>query len=169
MFHLRHYAVAAIVFVLLASPAEARGWQWFVTHIKPGNQCSGRPIPTTYYGEGHHNADGSHFNPSGLSAASWDYPFGTVLEVTNCANGRSVNVVIKDRGPGRLQVRLGIRLDLSTGAARAIMLGQNGRFESGYTTHRVVSVGSGEVFSRHRNKGSHVIINDIAARAPYPF
>ena len=131
----------ASTIALLSVPAEARhGWAWFVANIKSGSHCAGRP--TTMYGDGHHNADGSRFNPHGLSAATYDYPFGTVLRVTNCANGRSVHVTVKDRGPAAYQRSLGIRLDLSLGAARAIALGQNGRFESGYTAWEVVSLGT---------------------------
>ncbi len=131
----------AIGAAIPASQAEARGWAWFVSNIKSGPHCAGKP--TTMYGDGHHNADGSRFNPSGLSAATYDYPFGTILNVTNCANGKSVQVVVKDRGPAPYQRSLGIRLDLSHGAARAIALGQNGRFESGYTSWSVVSMGAG--------------------------
>lgn len=145
--------VLAFLFALSTS-ADARGWAWFVSNIKSGPHCAGKP--TTYYGEGRRNADGSRFNPHGYSAASWNYPFGTVLNVTNCANGRSVQVTVKDRGPGRLQRNLGIHLDLSTGAARAIALGQNGRFESGYTAWSVVSMGQGATMSakqeRHRSR-----------------
>ncbi|TMK83342.1 MAG: septal ring lytic transglycosylase RlpA family lipoprotein, partial [Actinobacteria bacterium] len=36
---------------------------------------------------------------SGLTAASPWLPFGTRVTVTNLANGRSVAVVINDRGP----------------------------------------------------------------------
>lgn len=150
----------ALTFVLLfaSAPAQARGWDWFVSHIKSGPHCAGSP--TTYYGEGRRNADGSRFDRNGLSAATYDYPFGTVLNVTNCNNGRSVQVTVKDRGPGTHQRRLGIKLDLSTGAARAIALGQNGRFESGYTSWSVVSMGTGTTTiaarERRHSKGVQV-------------
>ncbi|MCW3045443.1 MAG: rlpA 2 [Actinobacteria bacterium] len=39
------------------------------------------------------------YNIGGLTSASTTLPFGTVVKVTNTANGRSVNVVIRDRGP----------------------------------------------------------------------
>lgn len=152
MLNVRHYALIALAFVMLTTNAEARNHAWFVSHIKPGSQCSGHPSPTTYYGEGRRNADGSNFNRNGLSAASWDYPFGTVLSVTNCNNGRTVQVTIKDRGPARYIYNMGIKLDLSYGAARALALGQNGRFESGYTTHSVVSYGVETVSARRRVK-----------------
>jgi resuscitation-promoting factor RpfB len=57
---------------------------------------------------------------SGLTAAHPWLPFGTVVTVTNLANGRSVQVVINDRGPfgGRI-------IDLSDEAfARIAPLGQ---------------------------------------------
>ncbi len=38
------------------------------------------------------------FNPSQLSAAHPDLPFGTILKVTNLRNHRSVNVRVNDRG-----------------------------------------------------------------------
>lgn len=41
----------------------------------------------------------SWYGIGGLSAASPSLPFGTVVRVTNSATGRSVNVVIRDRGP----------------------------------------------------------------------
>ena len=43
-------------------------------------------------------------------AASWSFPFGTLLRVVNQDNGRSAIVVIRDRGPNR---RLGRVIDLS--------------------------------------------------------
>lgn len=161
--------IFAATVMAASSPAHARGWRWFVDNIRPGHACPGSPIATTMYGDGRHNADGSRFNPSGHSAASWDYPFGTVLRVTNCSNGHSVSVTVKDRGPARYQRSLGIKLDLSVGAARAIRLGQNGRFESGYTSVEVVSVGGGDTFGRrHRHRGRHlrrIVVRNVAKSA----
>ncbi len=54
----------------------------------------------------------SWYRRAGLTAAHRTLPFGTVVKVTNLANGRSVNVRINDRGPfieGRV-------IDLSDGA-----------------------------------------------------
>jgi hypothetical protein len=39
------------------------------------------------------------YSIGGLTSASTTLPFGTVVKVTNTANGRSINVVIRDRGP----------------------------------------------------------------------
>jgi rare lipoprotein A len=53
---------------------------------------------------------------NGLTAAHRTLPFGTRLRVTDPKTGRSVTVLINDRGPfGRHRV-----LDVSTSAARAL-------------------------------------------------
>lgn len=75
----------------------------------------------SYYHMGHTTASGARYNPDGLSAAHRTLPFGTRVRVTNLRNGRSVNVVINDRGP----FIAGRTIDLSRGAARVIgMIGQ---------------------------------------------
>jgi rare lipoprotein A len=81
--------------------------------------CSGgRRVVSAYYWEGSHTASGQPFNPHGLTAAHRTLPFGTRLNVTNPRTGKTVNVLINDRGPF---VR-GVSLDLSLGAAQAIGL-----------------------------------------------
>ena len=76
--------------------------------------------PTTviasYYYHGQVTASGQRFNPDGLSAAHRSLPFGTKVKVTHMNNGKSVIVVINDRGPF---IR-GRSIDLSRGAARQI-------------------------------------------------
>jgi rare lipoprotein A (peptidoglycan hydrolase) len=75
----------------------------------------------SYYGYGRRTASGERFNASGMTAAHRSLPFGTHVQVTDVASGRSVVVTINDRGPfvrGRV-------LDLSRGAAQA--LGITGR------------------------------------------
>ena len=70
----------------------------------------------SYYWQGQRTASGAAFNPDGLTAAHRTLPFGTRVRVTHTGNGRSVDVVINDRGPfigGRV-------IDLSRGAARVI-------------------------------------------------
>ena len=61
-------------------------------------------------------------DPKRFTAAHLTFPFGTVLRVTDPENGRSVVVVVNDRGPyidGRI-------LDLSYGAAKAIDMVRKG-------------------------------------------
>jgi uncharacterized protein YabE (DUF348 family) len=75
-----------------------------------------RPAGTTQQRVG----EASWYNHAGLTAASPWLPFGTRVTVTNIANGKSVTVVINDRGPfgGRI-------IDLSRDAfARIAPLGQ---------------------------------------------
>lgn len=68
----------------------------------------------SWYGDelrGARTASGEPFNPDRPTCASWDHPFGTILEVS--ANGRTVLVRVNDRGPAK---RLNRVLDLSRSA-----------------------------------------------------
>ncbi len=71
---------------------------------------------SAFYWQGTRTASGARFDPDGLSAAHRTLPFGTRLTVTNPRNGRSVEVVVNDRGP----YTPGLHIDISRGAARAI-------------------------------------------------
>lgn len=68
-------------------------------------------------------ANGKQFNPKARTAASYFWPLGTRVRVTNLRNGRSVTVEITDRGPLR---RLGRLIDLSEAAATALGYHSNG-------------------------------------------
>ena len=57
-------------------------------------------------------ANGKPMNPTAMITAHRSYPFGTRLRVTNQSNGKSVTVVVSDRGP----YVSGRHLDLSVGA-----------------------------------------------------
>ncbi|HWL30779.1 MAG TPA: septal ring lytic transglycosylase RlpA family protein [Xanthobacteraceae bacterium] len=88
------------------------------------SQHSGRSFSgiASFYGNesGSKTASGQRFNQNAMTAAHRTLPFGTRLKVTHA--GRSVHVVINDRGPfirGRV-------LDLSKGAAHAIGLTSRG-------------------------------------------
>src|ERR1700761_5453377 len=48
---------------------------------------------------GHNTASGEPYNPAKFTAAHRKLPFGTMVTVTNLANGKSVTVRITDRGP----------------------------------------------------------------------
>jgi rare lipoprotein A len=70
----------------------------------------------SFYTEGTQTANGEKFNTNELTAAHPTLPFGTKLQVTNVATGRSVTVRINDRGPyvaGRV-------VDVSYAAADAL-------------------------------------------------
>ena len=56
----------------------------------------------SYYAEkfqGRATASGEAYERSALTAAHRTLPFGTLVEVTNLGNGRTVTVRINDRGP----------------------------------------------------------------------
>src|SRR6202789_2883171 len=90
----------------------------------PVTEPEGKPIlvetgMASWYGpSGHHTADGSAYDGTGMTAAHKTLPLGTIARVTNLVNGESVMVRITDRGPfshGRV-------LDLSESAAKKIDL-----------------------------------------------
>ena len=56
----------------------------------------------SYYGKKFHKkrtANGEIFNMYKVSAAHKSYPLGTKVRVTNLENGKSIKLVINDRGP----------------------------------------------------------------------
>jgi len=75
-----------------------------------------KDILASWYGEyfhGRQTALGNIYDMNGYTAAHKTYPLGTVLRVTNPANGKSLEVRIDDRGP----FWNNRELDLSKGAA----------------------------------------------------
>ncbi|MBB6119911.1 septal ring lytic transglycosylase RlpA family protein [Nocardiopsis algeriensis] len=75
----------------------------------------GGTCEASYYGAdfaGRTTANGETFDPGAMTAAHKTLPFGTMVQVTNPANGSSVTVRINDRGP----FVAGRCLDLSTAA-----------------------------------------------------
>ena len=80
------------------------------------SSSSQRTLTASWYGErynGHKTASGEVFDAKKMTAASWDYPFGTKLRVWN--GSRFVVVKVNDRGPAKslLSTR---QLDLSLAA-----------------------------------------------------
>ncbi len=87
---------------------------------------SERGIASWYGSEsGNRTAMGARFNPQGLTAAHRTLPLPTKVKVTNLRNGRSVNVIVNDRGPFKRN-RI---IDLSHGAAKRIGLDKQGLAE----------------------------------------
>jgi rare lipoprotein A len=79
----------------------------------------------SWYGpkfDGKPTANTETFNQLAYTAAHKSLPFGTMLKVTNPANGKSVIVRINDRGP----YIKGRDIDLSKGAAIALGMVQKG-------------------------------------------
>ncbi|MEM8931889.1 MAG: septal ring lytic transglycosylase RlpA family protein [Acidobacteriota bacterium] len=95
---------------------------------------------TSWYGEPFHGrktANGETYDMHGISAAHRELPLGTVIDVTNLDNGKSLSGIrVNDRGPfikGRI-------LDLSYGAAKRLGVVGPG---TARVEIRVVSVGGG--------------------------
>jgi len=118
------------------------------TEARPGLTYTGI---ASWYGPGFHGkrtASGEVFDQDAMTCAHKTLPFGTRLRVTNPANGKSVVVVVNDRGP----FVAGREIDLSRGAARAIgvsmgeveiqILGRDNRYARRVRTGRVSGSGS---------------------------
>jgi rare lipoprotein A len=63
-------------------------------------------------------ASGERYDPNKFTAAHKTLPFGTHLHVTDARTGRSVDVVVNDRGP----FNKGRMLDLSLAAAKSLRM-----------------------------------------------
>ncbi|MCX8028618.1 MAG: septal ring lytic transglycosylase RlpA family protein [Brevinematales bacterium] len=96
----------------------------------------------SYYGEEFANrktSSGVIFDPNKYTCASRTLPFGTILEVMNTKNGKTVVVMVNDRGPfveGRI-------LDISKRAAQDLDMIKDGVI---FARIKIVRLGSG-VFS----------------------
>jgi|SRR5689334_21463740 rare lipoprotein A len=113
------FCILGLVLACVTAPSEqahSRGFAWFFAHSKPQGSCSGQHVVATFYDSGRRTASGQTFDASGYTAAHRTLPFGWRVTVTNPENGKSVTVVINDRGP----FTRGVALDLTRGAARAI-------------------------------------------------
>lgn len=108
--------VALLSLIALPTDASSRGFAWFLAHSKPEGDCSGQRVVATFYSSGGRTASGQTFHAGGNTAAHRTLPFGSQVTATNPRNGKSVTVVINDRGP----FTAGVTLDLASGAAHAI-------------------------------------------------
>ncbi len=99
-----------------------------VTAIEPPIEEAGEALGSgvaSYYGHrfaGRPTASGEIFDPKQMTAAHRTLPFGSMVRVTNPANGRSVVVRINDRGP----FHGGRTIDVSRAAADELGLVQRG-------------------------------------------
>ncbi|MEO1114920.1 MAG: septal ring lytic transglycosylase RlpA family protein [Pseudomonadota bacterium] len=119
---LRPFVALSAVSALLLFPATAQANDAF-------QQCG----KASWYKLGGTTASGERANPQGLTAAHRTLPFGTMVDVTNLANGKTVTVRINDRGPfakGRV-------IDVTLAAAK-----QLGFVQKGITKVRVSGAGT---------------------------
>lgn len=91
--------ILALLLTVGRLAAETGTASWY------GAEVAGRPM-----------ANGKPFDPGALTCASWAYPLGTRLRVTNTQTGASVVVLVSDRGPAKRLVAAGRVIDLSRAA-----------------------------------------------------
>ncbi|MCL4510414.1 MAG: septal ring lytic transglycosylase RlpA family protein [Bacteroidetes bacterium] len=124
-------AMVASALYLAGCSAAARFTNTGSSTTQPSfNTSTEKPLLTvegiaSYYSygfDGKKTASGEIFNKNSLTAAHREFPFGTLLRVTNLGNGKSVEVVVNDRGPFD-KSRI---IDLSEAAAREIDMIQDG-------------------------------------------
>jgi rare lipoprotein A len=112
----------------------------------------------SWYGRefnGKATASGERFDMNSLTAAHRTLPFGSLLEVKNLDNGKSVRVTVNDRGPYR-----GNRiLDLSYKAARKLEMVRSGQAMVGIT---VLRRGTGETARASEDDGVEPVSDDIS-------
>ena len=118
-----------LLFIAMSMPAAAGvsenadgdGRRYTRSHRASNLKASGQTGMASYYWQPQRLASGGQFDPNAMTAAHKTLPFGTRVRVKHLDNGRSVDVLINDRGPyiaGRV-------IDLSRAAASKIgMTGQ---------------------------------------------
>lgn len=86
-------------------------------HNHSSHQTVTQTGTASWYGyECSKTASGEHYNPNTLTAAHRTLPFGTMVQVRNAANGKTVTVRINNRGP----FKKGRVIDLSKAAAEQL-------------------------------------------------
>jgi len=127
----RAHAIAADAAAKARKTERAEGKQNLVKdEVKVKTDAQGRAIveqtgEASWYGRYHHGrktANGERFDQNALTAAHPTLPLGTEATITNLDNGKSVRVIINDRGP----YAKGRDLDLSRAAARQIGVTEDG-------------------------------------------
>lgn len=127
----RAHEIAADAKAKAKKTERAEGKQDLVKdEVKVKTDAEGRPIveqtgEASWYGRYHHGrktANGERFDQNRLTAAHPTLPLGTQATITNLDNGKSVRVIINDRGP----YAKGRDLDLSRAAARQIGVTEHG-------------------------------------------
>lgn len=116
----RSPALALLALLVLALPGCAA----VLDRFGGGDRVGGfRQVGVaSWYDPGRRTVRGVRYDGSDLTAAHRSLPFGTLVRVTNLANGRRVVVVVNDRGPfvrGRV-------IDVSVPAARRLGIVRRG-------------------------------------------
>ncbi|MFA4991493.1 MAG: septal ring lytic transglycosylase RlpA family protein [Candidatus Omnitrophota bacterium] len=111
-------SVTIVFFLFWATSVFAKGGDTY-KNIKTGI--------ASFYGAGEElnefTASRERFDPEAMCCATYDFPMGTYLKVTNIGNGKSVVVRVNDLGPAK---RLNRLADLTFGAFKKIADPQKG-------------------------------------------
>jgi rare lipoprotein A len=127
----RAQALAAEAAAKSTKTERAEGKQNLVKDdVKVKTDAQGRPVveqtgEASWYGRYHHGrktATGERFDQNELTAAHPTLPLGTEATITNLDNGKTVRVIINDRGP----YAKGRDIDLSRAAARQLGVTEDG-------------------------------------------
>jgi rare lipoprotein A len=118
-----HWLVAGLLLITATLIAGCAARQSSPPLPSPVPAANGPAVLGTasWYGpgfNGHRTSSGAVYNQDDLTAASVMFPLGSVVRVTDLANGRSVDVTINDHGP----YLHGRAIDLSHRAATALGL-----------------------------------------------
>ena len=140
---MRTFGLFLFVLIFLAAPVcslEAKVKKEIKAHFKSASWVAPAPVRlqleveteplatglVSWYGPGFHGrrtASGERYNMHAMTCASRDLPFGTMLELTNLANGEKAVVRVNDRGPF-YKWRI---LDLSYAAAKKLGFHRRGQ------------------------------------------
>ncbi len=123
---------AAVVCALLSAPSHARAFEGRVSFYGSEHGQARRNVACPGVGR---------FNPAGMTAAHWTLPCGSRVRVLDLATGRSVDVIVTDRGP---HPRLRRALDLAQGAAARL-----GILRRGVIRARLTVLGAGALGRLH--------------------
>ncbi len=130
-----------------------------ITPPTDDNDATGKASYYAHKFEGKRTSSGQPYRGSERTAAHRTYPFGTLLEVTNRANGSKTTVRVNDRGP-HSKSRV---IDLSLAAAKDLGLLSSG---TANVTLRVVSLGKGAV---NQEFDDEIIVEEESSVVPvYP-
>ena len=125
----RSVSLALVVGAVAVAPACTRRAP-AATPTVPSRVLQTQTGLASYYGAEFHGkttASGRPFDMNALVAAHPRFPFGTLVRVTNLANGRSIQVRVQDRGPARQPQAEGVIIDVSRGAAQRLGFIRQGR------------------------------------------
>ena len=122
------YSTTAVIVILqffgMASSAVAETEMMTTSWYEEGDGCLKCPVFYDENGQPYHLlANGERFDDSDPTvAAHKELPLGTELLVTNPANGKTIVVVVQDRGPYSKDNGVVRDLDLSKAAAQKLSM-----------------------------------------------